>query len=70
MRLIDVHCHLNHELFKKDLNEVIRRAEQAGIKAIWVSGVNPAANKEVLFMDLFNWPFPYPRVRRLISRIG
>ncbi len=48
MNLVDVHCHLNHADFKKDLLEVLQRAEQAGMKAILCSGVNPASNKEVL----------------------
>ena len=48
MNLVDVHCHLNHAQFKEDLPEVLRRAEQVGIKAILVSGVNPVSNKEVL----------------------
>ncbi|HLC70901.1 MAG TPA: TatD family hydrolase [Candidatus Nanoarchaeia archaeon] len=48
MNLIDVHCHLNHADFKTDLPEVLERAEQAGIKVILCSGVNPASNKEVL----------------------
>lgn len=48
MDLVDVHSHLNHELFKKDLNEVLQRAQKAGIKSILVSGVNPPANREVL----------------------
>ena len=48
MNLIDVHCHLNHELFKNDIDEVLNRARTAGIKRILISGVNPAANKAVL----------------------
>src|SRR3989338_8413782 len=48
MNLIDVHCHLNHDLFKNDLDEVLERARKAGVKQILVSGVNPTANKEVL----------------------
>lgn len=48
MNLIDVHCHLNHADFAKDLPEVLKRAEQAGIKVILCSGVNPPSNKEVL----------------------
>jgi TatD DNase family protein len=50
MKLVDVHCHLNQELFKKDINEVIKRAKKAGVKAIIVSGTNPLANQEVLEM--------------------
>ncbi len=48
MNLIDVHCHLNHKLFEKDLDEVIKRAKKVGVKAVIVSGTNPASNKEVL----------------------
>jgi TatD DNase family protein len=48
MNLVDVHCHLNHKEFKKDIDEVIKRAKKAGVKAIVVSGVNPPANREVL----------------------
>ncbi|MEK6968888.1 MAG: TatD family hydrolase [Nanoarchaeota archaeon] len=48
MKLVDVHCHLNHARFKDDLKEVLNRAEQAGVKAIIVSGVNPPANQQVL----------------------
>ena len=48
MNLVDVHCHLTHEKFEKDLDEVISRAKKAGVKAIICSGVNPADNKKVL----------------------
>jgi len=48
MNLIDVHCHLNHKEYKDDLDEVIKRAKKAGLKAIIVSGTNTAANKQVL----------------------
>jgi TatD DNase family protein len=48
MKLVDVHCHLTHDLFKEDLDEVIERAKKAGLKAIVVSGVNPKSNIEVL----------------------
>ncbi len=48
MKLVDVHCHINHEQLKPQLNEVLKRAEKAGVKAILLSGVNPENNKEVL----------------------
>ncbi len=48
MKLVDVHCHLEDERFAKDLDEVIKRAEKAGLKAIVVSGANPEANRQVL----------------------
>lgn len=48
MKLVDVHCHLNHARFKDDLKEVLNRAEKAGVKAIVVSGINHPTNQEVL----------------------
>ncbi len=48
MNLLDVHSHLNHADFKKDLPEVLKRAEKAGVKVILCSGVNPPSNREVL----------------------
>ena len=47
MNLVDVHCHLNHKSYT-DLDEVIKRAKKAGLKAIIVSGTNTASNKQVL----------------------
>ena len=46
--LVDVHCHLNHELFKKDLDAVIKRSVDKGVKAIVCSGVNHPTNVEIL----------------------
>ncbi len=48
MNLVDVHCHINHELFKNKLDDVLKRAKNVGVKAILLSGVNPANNREVL----------------------
>ena len=48
LNLVDVHCHLDHELFKNDLAETLQRARTAGVKVIITSGVNPAANRIAL----------------------
>lgn len=48
MKLVDVHCHLNHKLFQKDLPEVIERAKKAGVVRIICSGTGPPANREIL----------------------
>jgi len=48
MKLIDVHCHLNHERFKGDLDEVVERFRKAGGKILVSSGVNKSSNREVL----------------------
>ncbi|MBT3835839.1 TatD family hydrolase [Candidatus Woesearchaeota archaeon] len=51
MNLVDVHCHLNHKEFEGKLDEVLKNAEKAGVKAIVVSGVNTASNREVLALS-------------------
>jgi len=48
MNLVDIHCHLNQALFKDNIDEVIQRAKDVGVKAIIVSGTNTTANREVL----------------------
>jgi TatD DNase family protein len=48
MELVDVHSHLESERFKKDLDEVVNRAREAGVKFIITSGVNPSTNRESL----------------------
>lgn len=46
--LVDVHCHLNHELFKNDIDDVIKRSREKGVKAIICSGVNHPTNLQAL----------------------
>ena len=58
MKLVDVHCHINHEKLRNQIDDVLERAEKAGIKAIILSGVNPEANKEVL-----EWAKKYPLIK-------
>jgi TatD DNase family protein len=48
MKLIDVHCHINHEKMLPQIEEVLKRAKAAGVQAILLSGVNPENNIEVL----------------------
>ena len=48
MKLIDVHAHLEHTRFKKDLDKVILRFKKAGGEFIIESGVNPATNRVAL----------------------
>jgi len=48
MNLVDIHCHLNHDRLKNDLDEVIKRAKEAGVKVIITSGVNVPTNREAL----------------------
>ncbi|PIZ51622.1 hypothetical protein COY27_02815 [Candidatus Woesearchaeota archaeon CG_4_10_14_0_2_um_filter_33_13] len=50
MKFVDVHCHLNQDSFKDNIDEVIVRAKKAGVAAILISGTNPLANKQILEM--------------------
>ena len=48
MDYADVHCHLEHERFKEDLDEVVNRARKNKVKLIISSGVNPSTNRRAL----------------------
>ena len=48
MLLVDVHAHLYSVKFKDDLDEVIQRARDAGLKHIITSGVNAVSNRKIL----------------------
>lgn len=48
MILVDCHAHLDHERFSKDLDSVVQRSREKGVKAIITSGVNSATNRKVL----------------------
>lgn len=46
--IVDVHAHLDHADFSKDLDQVIERAMKAGVKAIITNGINPETNRKTL----------------------
>lgn len=46
--LVDVHAHLDHALFAKDLSIVLGQAVEAGLKSVISNGTNPASNAAVL----------------------
>lgn len=45
---VDVHTHLTHTAFSKDLSDVVQRAKDAGFGAIVVNGLDPETNREIL----------------------
>ena len=51
MSYVDVHTHLTHERFAEDAEEAIARAEQAGLGAIVVNGLEPVSNRAILEMS-------------------
>lgn len=48
---IDVHSHLDHELFSQDVQEVVRRAKEAGVCRIITNGINPKTNRACLSLS-------------------
>jgi TatD DNase family protein len=48
MKYTDVHCHLESERFKQDLDEVLKRAKEAGVEFVINSGTDSVRNKETL----------------------
>ncbi len=45
---IDSHCHLTHEAFEKDVEEVIKRAEQNNVRRIYCTGGMLGHDEKVL----------------------
>ncbi len=48
MKLVDVHCHLDKQFYKTDMDEVIERARKNNVKAIVTAGINPETNRHFL----------------------
>jgi TatD DNase family protein len=48
MKLVDVHAHLDHARFDKDLDKVVERFIEAGGEVLVSSGVNPKTNRKCL----------------------
>lgn len=48
MKYFDTHCHLNHESFNDDLDEVLTRAEASSISSIVVPGWDIASSKKAI----------------------
>lgn len=46
--LVDIHCHLDSKEFESDLDLVIKRAKQQGLKVIINNGLNLQTNKKTL----------------------
>uniref|UniRef100_A0A0N5B6F0 Deoxyribonuclease TATDN1 n=1 Tax=Strongyloides papillosus TaxID=174720 RepID=A0A0N5B6F0_STREA len=46
-KLTDIGCNLGHPSFKDDLEEVLKRASQAGVEKIMITGPNVSGSKEV-----------------------
>ena len=43
--LIDIHSHLDHSLLINKIDEIVKRAKDAGLKHIITNGINPETNR-------------------------
>ena len=48
MLLVDVHSHLDHQLLINKIDEIVRRAKNAGLRHIITNGINPETNRVCL----------------------
>ncbi len=48
MKLVDVHIHLDFPEYAKDLDKVLKKAEESGVKAVIANGVHKESNRSVL----------------------
>jgi len=49
--LVDIHIHLDHELYNPDRDEVIKRAKDVGLKAIVTAGIDKETNRKALALS-------------------
>ena len=50
MQFVDIHTHLTHQKFAGEESAVIARAQDAGLGAIVVNGLEPKSNRQILAM--------------------
>ncbi|MDR2198938.1 MAG: TatD family hydrolase [Deltaproteobacteria bacterium] len=54
MKIFDSHCHLYLEDFKEDLDEVVRRARDAGVKRLVNIGIDVSSSRSAITLALEN----------------
>lgn len=48
--LADIHCHLTHEKLANELDQIIQRARNAGVKRIITAGTNKETNRKIIWI--------------------
>jgi TatD DNase family protein len=48
MRIFDSHCHMDDRGFNQDLDDVVRRARQADVKAMMAVGINAPTSRKAI----------------------
>jgi TatD DNase family protein len=49
--LVDCHAHMDHRIFEKDIDEVIKRAKESGVKSIISNGIDKITNRKTLVLS-------------------
>ena len=48
MRLVDTHCHLDFDRYQEDLDQVLKRAWEAGVERIIIPAIELESSQQVL----------------------
>lgn len=62
MNFIDTHAHLDGEEYREDLSEVITRSRQAGVKKIFIPGIDLKSIAGILDLCKLYPDFAYPMI--------
>ncbi|WDN89924.1 TatD DNase family protein [Desulfosarcina sp. BuS5] len=54
MKLFDSHCHLDDRIFKKDFDNLMQRAAEAGVEAVMIVGIDLDSSKKAVAMAKSN----------------
>ncbi|MBL0699389.1 MAG: TatD family hydrolase, partial [Desulfosarcina sp.] len=54
MKLFDSHCHLDDRIFKKDFDNLMQRAAEAGVEAVMIVGIDLDSSKKAVAMAKLN----------------
>ncbi len=58
--MIDIHCHLEDEVFDNNRNKIIENAKKAGVKAIITSGIG--YNYAMKALSISDWKYIFPSI--------
>lgn len=62
MHFIDTHCHLNHESLLDQVDDVLKRAKEAGVSTLFVVGWDEASSKKAVELAK-----TYPMIKAIIG---
>ena len=60
--LIDTHTHIDMDNFKDRFDEILKTADEYGVKKVVIPGVEPAGFSRIIFIDKMNYDNPTPLI--------